>query len=153
MNRFASTLRAALAPSTDLPPLTLERAVGSLIRGAVAGAATISLGIAAMAMAGGGVETIPSLVMIALVAFPVAMAVWLVGLVLIGSPGWFLLHRLRWRSLPVALLYGAGMGFMTGLIIALVSQQSGLAPAGFLAVAGIGAGGVVWMHAYGRGPA
>lgn len=145
-----ATLRAALAPSNDR--LTLSRAVAALLRGATAGAATVTLGIAAF-VGLSGLEGLPAALMMSLVGFPVALAVWLVGLLLIGGPGWFLLHRLKWRSLPVALLYGAGMGFATGLSLALGSHQGGLSLAGFLGVAGIGAGGATWMHAYGEGNA
>lgn len=150
MMKFAHTIRTALAPSTDTPPLTLERAVSALIRGAGAGAVIVTLGIVAIAVSSAGLEGLPSALMISLVALPVAWVVWLIGLVVFGGPGWFLLHRLRWRSLPVALVYGAGMGFLTGFLLTLVSHQGGLFQAGFLGAAGIGAGGVIWMRAYGE---
>jgi len=41
---------------------------------------------------------------------------WLVGLLMIGSPAWWLLHHHGWRGWRAVILAAAGLAFATGLL-------------------------------------
>ena len=77
--------------------------------------------------------------------FPVAYVAWLIGLIFVGTPGWWLLHRLRLRGLEIAAPYGFALTFLAGLLL-----SGGRAfPTHFLfATAGAGVAVVVWFLAY-----
>lgn len=97
-----------LASDTPLPSApTFGSALSSLTIGAAWGAALVSLGVGAMLIGlqftsprplDGLLSMIPPLIFMMLAAFVIAFFVWLMGLVIVGAPGWWLLHQLGLRS-------------------------------------------------------
>ncbi|MDB5469915.1 MAG: hypothetical protein JWR84_1475 [Caulobacter sp.] len=131
--------------------------VRALFGGAAAGAGLVTVGFAVMASLNGGMvgrlaseprpapleglwTTLPFLMLV----FPIAYIGWLIGLVLLGAPGWFLLHRLRLRGLKVAIPFGfilagsVGASFVGGMPI----------PSLLFAIAGGIVATAVWFLGY-----
>lgn len=73
---------------------TGRRAAGGLLVGTFAGAAltAIATGVASP-LAG-------------IIAFPIALIIWSVGLFALGAPGWWVLHALGARCQQAAMIYG-----------------------------------------------
>ncbi|WP_339873648.1 hypothetical protein [uncultured Brevundimonas sp.] len=82
----------------------------------------------------------------ALILFPWAFAVWVIGGVIVGFPIWAGLHALGLRGWPVAVAGGAGL---VGLIWLLAIPHWIAGGAG--ALAGAVAGWGLWWMAYQRG--
>lgn len=103
--------------SDTLPAPTFGRVLSGLPLGATWGAGLVSLGVGAMLVglqlsSPCPIEGLPSLLLplifMMLAAFVVAFVVWLAGLLVVGAPGWWVLHRLGLRSRWAA----AALGFI-----------------------------------------
>lgn len=158
----------------EKPPfaeLTVGRATLALIIGGVMGASTTALGIVVTG-AFSGQETEPqslqetigerlTMIPVASLIFLPALVLWLAGLFAIGAPGWFLLHRARLRSFPVALIYGFTLVLATAwlpgpgpkLLARGDDWQPTLLWPALLGLAGAVVGAVVWRFAYRGRPA
>lgn len=98
----------------------------AILAGALTGAVIVSLhwlttvvrvlGIAYLT--GGGARGI-------LVVFIGAFLAWLAGLILIGGPTWWLLHRHQFRGWRAAALTGMAATFAAGLILAIPLPHKG----------------------------
>jgi hypothetical protein len=99
---------------------------------------------------------------------------WLLGLLMIGAPAWWLLHRHGWRGWRAAILAAAALAFVTSLLLAIPrpgqhrteADRGGLTmiddsltahgwskatlDAAFTALAGAAVGFTVWRTAYRR---
>jgi hypothetical protein len=99
---------------------------------------------------------------------------WFLGLLMIGAPAWWLLHRHGWRGWRAAILAAAGLAFATSLLMAIPrpgehrteADRGGLTmiddrltthgwtkaleDAAFVALAGVAVGFTVWRVAYRR---
>lgn len=138
-----------------LAPATIAR---SLWTGALCGATLVSANLLVVNLVGERPVDGP---IIALIAFPVALVFWAVGLLFVGGPAWMLLHTLgltrRWMG---AMLGGASGALVLMLrfswIEDLMDAPHGMAWSHPLAnVAAFGAMGVAvgWIvvhQAYGR---
>lgn len=127
---------------------TLGRAAFGLLGGAATGGVLTSLLHAAVGVAGGiGGAAITWSVRV----FAISFLVWLIGLVVIASPGWWALHRLGARSQDAAMIYGGGLTFV---VLAMLSvggaNPAGLTGAAIMAGVGVAVGWLVARLAYGR---
>ena len=82
---------------------------------------------------------------IAFLVFPIAYVAWLIGLIFVGAPGWWLLHRLRLRGLEIAAPYGFALTFLAGL---LMSGGRAFSTHFLFAAAGAGVAVAIWFLAY-----
>jgi hypothetical protein len=106
------------------PTTTPARVIKGLCFGALAGAALITIGYGAVFVVEGSLAYLPLL----LLALPVALVGWIVGLVLLATPGWWVLHRLGARSQLAGMAYGGGLCALVGVAVSLFLPLS-LAPA------------------------
>jgi hypothetical protein len=82
------------------------------------------------------------------VVFVIAWIAWLLGLGLVGAPGWWVLHRLRLRSVFVAIAWGFTATYLFGWsMTGFATGQDLLYPLP-LAAAGAVVGAAVWFLAY-----
>ena len=86
--------------------LSLRRAAGALLIGAVVAASAWSL---MFFLPRGNYDSSM------LIGFGLAALVWLVGLILFGAPVWAWLHRRKMRGLPHALMVGLVLSFVVSL--------------------------------------
>jgi hypothetical protein len=127
---------------------TLGRAVLGLLAGAATGGVLTSLLHAAVGVAGGiGGVAITWSVRV----FAISFLIWLIGLVVIAGPGWWVLHRSGARCQEAAMTYGGGLTFV---VLAMLSvggaNPAGLTGAAILAGVGVAVGWVVARVAYGK---
>lgn len=99
-------------------------AVIGLLAGAGAGAGLTSI-IATVGVALAGfftfdLGTAVSGLMIGMAALLYSFVIWTLGLLLVGAPGWWLLHRLGARCQQAAMIYGGGATFTVCLIVTLL---------------------------------
>ncbi len=155
------------------PVLTFEHAFASLGAGAVCGGVLTDLALTAFFIVGAtrsspwsgpmALEIAKALGFSLLMAVPVilsAFIVWLLGLLVLGAPVWWLMHRLDVRSAWLAVLFGAIAPPALYLACSLHSRPASLLQALkeewvlYLALAAIGAavGWVVTRIAYGPSP-
>ncbi|GEM_PF-5856086 len=80
----------------------------------------------------------------AIAAFPA----YLVGLIAVGIPTWWVLHRLGWASTPVFVCVAAAESMAGGAVAALVIAPEALVFAPLLAVPGAVVGLVLWRLGY-----
>lgn len=93
-----------------------SRAWRALLIGAVAGAGTVALLFLALFVRDEGMGALRYLPF-ALFIFVCAFAGWGIGLLALAVPAWLLLHRLKQRSLPLALLLGVAGAFLAQLAL------------------------------------
>ena len=92
-------------------------------------------------------------IVVAIVATPVVLIVWAVGLFLIGAPGWAVLHALGARCQQAAMIYGGGLTLTVLLAFlfwdsAHVDRSVALAAICVLGPVGVAVGWVVAKIAY-----
>jgi hypothetical protein len=105
--------------ATSRPPLTFDRAFIGLAAGAVWGGVMTDLALTAYFVAGAtrpspwsgpmALEIAKALGFGLLIAVPVillAFILWLLGLLVVGAPVWWLMHRLGVRSARLAAVFG-----------------------------------------------
>ena len=94
------------------PPVN---AVGALIVGALTGS-TLLAGVTVIAgfatMPGDPVGAFSGGLVVALAVLVLSLPVWAGGLIMVGIPGWLVLHALRWRSRGAAVLFGGVATFV-----------------------------------------
>jgi hypothetical protein len=155
--------------SDNLPPPapTFGRALSSLALGATWGAGLVSLGVGAMLVglqlgSPHPTEGVPSLlvplIFSMLAAFVVAFFVWFMGLMVVGAPGWWTLHRLGMRSRWAAAALGSVLAptacaawsvwIAWPSISPTQTLRDGLVLDAILAAMGAVVGGIVVVHAY-----
>lgn len=89
-----------------------RRAWRALIMGAATGAGIVALLFLALTARDDGVLRALQILPFILFVFVCAFAGWAIGLFALAAPAWWLLHRMRVRSLPVALVLGAVGAFL-----------------------------------------
>jgi hypothetical protein len=152
--------------ASDIPPLTPGRALAGLGLGAIWGASFVSLGVGAMLVGlqlaslevSSTLSVVPLLVVMMLVAFVVAFVAWFAGLLIVGAPGWWVLHRLglrsRWAYAALGLILApagyAAWSVLIGLpwISPIQTLKNGLVLDAALAAIGAVVGWVVAASAY-----
>ena len=92
---------------------TLSRAALALLAGVSIGAMLVCGFVMAIELS----ESVPSYAA-SLEAAGDAFAGWAVGLSVLASIPWLILHRMRLRSCPVAAALGATLAFLIGVVIA-----------------------------------
>jgi hypothetical protein len=123
----------------------------SLTAGAFCGAGEVGLVFLSFGLLGGDAE---NSFQMAVIAFPVALICWTIGLILVGAPGWILLHALGLRSRLAAGAYGAvaafagGFGAQAWILPHARHWSDYLAAAGVVALMGAPVGWVVAATAY-----
>ena len=151
---------------TGAIPLDAPRVARALAAGAFVGATLVSLAYGLAGGLRGRPVDMPSpgplesfwlnLPIILVVAFPLAFLCWFLGLLFVGAPGWWVLHRLRLRGLGIALAFGFLATYLFG--VSLSGGFNGplwmtlLAPAP-LAIVGVFVAAAVWFIAYRAAPA
>jgi hypothetical protein len=122
-----------------------------LTAGAFAGASVVSLMFLGFSLFGGDFEIGFQM---AVVAFPVALILWAIGLAVVGAPGWILLHALGVRSRWAGAAWGvvaafAGTFAAQAAILTYTSDWTAyLAGAGVIGLMGAPVGWVVVTTAY-----
>ena len=81
---------------------------------------------------------------------PCAALIWLVGLVGVGLPAWFVLHRLCVRS-PIAAAILGGTVLLPAFLQGSHDVQGLVKAASFVAIGAV-VGLVVWLRSYGTAP-
>ena len=128
---------------------TLRWATVGLLAGAATGAVLTSLLYAVAAAVGGVAGAV--VILSGLFALPISFLIWLIGLVVIAGPGWWVLHRFGARCQEAAMIYGGGLTF---LVLAMLSaggaNPAGLTGSAIMAAIGVAVGWVVAWIAYSR---
>lgn len=88
---------------------TPQRAARGLAAGAATGAGLVGAALLVMSLPMGG-----GAVFIGLVGFLYGLIIWAAGLLVIGAPGWWVLHRLGARCQQAAMIFG---GFATFAVV------------------------------------
>jgi hypothetical protein len=89
-----------------------SRAWRALVAGAATGAGMVALLFLSAIMRDEGVMGSVQLLPLVGLVFISAFAGWIIGLFALAAPAWWLLHRLKLRSLPAALVLGAVGAFL-----------------------------------------
>lgn len=104
-----------MTPASERRVPTFGDILGALVLGALWGAGLVSGTVLVVGLVGGDLG---GAVFLTVLVFPIALFVWMIGLLVVGAPGWALLHLLgmtpRWM--------GAAFG---GAATALVSLFPG----------------------------
>jgi hypothetical protein len=106
------------------PTTTPAKVIKSLCFGALAGAALVAGGFGVLFVLAGSLAYLPLL----LLAFPIALAGWAIGLGVVATPGWWVLHTLGARSQSAGMAYGGGLCALVALAVSLFLPLS-FAPA------------------------
>lgn len=125
----------------------LGAAIG-LAAGALTGGMLTGLAWAVATAPTGG---LPAVVFAVELVLPIATMVWGAGLVVVGLPGWLVLHLLGARCQQAAMLYGGGLGVAAGALIGAAGNgfaAPSLVAGVFLGIAGVLVGWVVAKVAY-----
>lgn len=87
--------------------------------------------------------------LLTIIVVPAAFIAWSAGLVLLGVPGWFVLHAIGARSQQTAMIYGAGLPTFVVMLVQMTTNPKyddwavWIPP---LLAAGVGAG-IGWVIA------
>ena len=130
-----------------------ETTLGWATVGLLAGAATGAVLTSLLYAVAGAVEGVAGAVVIlsGLFALPISFLIWLIGLVVIAGPGWWVLHRVGARSQEAAMMYGGGLTFVVLAILSVGgANPAGLTGAAIMAGVGVAVGWVVARIAYGK---
>ena len=135
--------------------------VKALFGGAGVGASLVTAAMMAIGMLNGGwtarpagepkpgpLESLPLALPFLTMVMVIAYIVWLIGLVALGAPGWFLLHRIGQRSLGVAIAYGFLLTLAVGATFTGGFTALALMYATPLAAVGAMVGAAVWFFGY-----
>ena len=153
--------------SDTTPPPTFSRALSNLAHGALWGASLVSLGVGAMLLSlqfsspepfASVLSLLLPLAFSMLAAFVIAFFLWLMGLLVIGAPGWWVLHRFGIRSRLAAAGLGAVLAPVSSaawsvwiaspMIAPVQTLKDGLVLDTVLAAIGAVVGWVVIVRAY-----
>lgn len=136
--------------------------VGALVGALSPAAFWLVFALGSVLMAGDfstlSIDGILAALAVPLIALLYGFVGWLAGLIVIGTPGWLLLHHSGFRGLAPALIFGAcaPTGAVVGsalLVVPNIATDTTLALAVLaVAVAAIGAlvGATIWTMSYGR---
>ncbi len=113
-------------------------------------------GLVAGAAVGGAITGLPGIIAgpLVIVTVVIGFLVWMVGLLVLAAPAWWLLHRLKLRRWSAAMGLGAVLAPLPVMIMAIPAKPSAALFAWFGALSVLGAivGLTVWLNAY-RKPA
>jgi hypothetical protein len=102
-------------PALDQKVPSFGDALGGLALGACCGAGMVSGTVLILGLMGGGPDVA---LLFTILALPIAWFLWMIGLLVIGVPGWALLHLLGLTSRWVGAAFGGVATTSTSLLLA-----------------------------------
>jgi len=105
------------------PVLSLRRALESLLAGGTVGGALIAIPYLAGQLAMSGGDHLGATLAVTAYVFAVAVLLWVLGLIVLGGPLWWFLHRLGLRGWVTAAIAGFGLPVVVTMVVAAMASR------------------------------